>query len=63
MDNTPPITPVEVDGVVVGWVEYHGGDDVWRARVRGDSAGQTFHDEDAAAQWVREQYQESQQQT
>ncbi len=50
------ITPVVVDGVTVGWVEYHPDGDTYRARVRGDAAGQTFHDLDAAVEWVREQH-------
>lgn len=53
------ITPVEVDGVTVGWVEYHPGSDTYRARLRGDSAGQTFHDLDAAVEWVREQHRQT----
>jgi hypothetical protein len=42
---------------VVGWVEYQPDGDTYRARIQGDSAGETFHDRDEAVQWVRQQHQ------
>jgi predicted RNA-binding protein with PUA domain len=53
-----PITRVTVDGVVVGWVEYDPATDTWRARVRGESAGETHHDRDEAVAWVRQQHEQ-----
>ncbi|HEX6073912.1 MAG TPA: hypothetical protein VFZ32_01460 [Micromonosporaceae bacterium] len=39
---------------MVGWVEYHPDTDTYRARVRGDAAGQTFYDRREAVEWVRD---------
>jgi predicted RNA-binding protein with PUA domain len=50
------ITAVEVDGTVVGWVEYQPRGDQYRARLKGDSGSRAFHDRDEAVAWIRKNH-------
>ncbi len=49
------ITPVRVDGVVVGWIEYDPKSDTWKATVKDKGSSGPFPYRAHAERWIRDQ--------